>query len=190
MGKHRERLISHPRRITMEENISTKLMLLTLERFDKLANLANVKASLVLPANAVLLVHLVRNSESYFKSLLGTWLSWFAPVSYYCIVGLLAGSVITSIASLLPYLKGGSRASEYCSLLFFGSISELDEEIYLRKVRAITPNGFSDDLGKQIHLLSKGLKKKFELCNWALGFFLSAFLLFAATAILNAIFKP
>lgn len=171
----------------MDKDISLKLMLLNLERIDKYINLANIKASLVLPANAVLLGFLLSGQETYFKILNGTSIYWFTAVSLIATLISIAISILLSILVVIAFLKSGSKPGDYFSLLYFGSICDLELDAYLKKVCNITKESFYDDLGRQIHLLSKELIKKFRLVNWSLGFLFFSFIILVVTIILDVI---
>ena len=66
----------------MENESLKNMLLLTLERIDNCVYLVNVKASLVLPANAVLLGFLLQGYDKYFKFLKGTSIYWFTKLTF------------------------------------------------------------------------------------------------------------
>jgi len=171
----------------MEIVPSTKLMLLNLERIDKYIHLANIKASLVLPANAILLGFLLDNKETYLKILEDTSLSWFTLISYVAVLFSIVISILFSIFVVIAYLKSDSKSGDYYSLLYFGSIGEMELNTFLKKISEITEESFIDDLGRQIYLLSKELKKKFCRVNWSLSFLSFSFILSIVTIILGVI---
>lgn len=76
------------------------------------------------------------------------------------LVGLFSSASIAFVLlSILPFLKSGN-SYEYKSAIFFGSIASQDFK-ELQNGMQVSDSVFEEDLIKQIHTLSKGLKSKF-----------------------------
>lgn len=135
----------------------------TLQRIDTSLQLVTIKASLIIPADAVLL-----------DSILSKVTNGGAPSRYIYLmqVGsavLIFSSLIFSIIAILAFLRkdhGGKNT--YQSLIFFGSIANLKVEDYVKRAEKARPEDLTADILRQIHLLSSVLLKKFRLLNWSL----------------------
>lgn len=77
-------------------------------------------------------------------------------------------SIMLICFAIIPYLRSGNSSKDkYHSLLYFGSVSEFKEEEYASKIKGCSDIEFLEDMGKQICVLAKGLKKKYNLLFWA-----------------------
>lgn len=147
-----------------------KLLQLDLQRLDTYFNLATVKASLIIPANAVLIGLTMGNQEDYSKLLAGTSWSWLTNVTF---IGIMLTAGISTVLSMLvvkAFLRGGETPGGYSSLIYFGSIKKMTVEAFIEKVEAVSEKDFIEDLARQVHLLSNSLTTKFQLTNWSIYF--------------------
>lgn len=171
----------------MEENIKIKLLILTLERIDKNINLANLKASFALPANAVLLGFLIQGHLRFESLLINTFFDWLPNIVHFSTILCILISIIFSIYVIIASLKSRAVHSDYCSMIFFGSIAKMDLDTFSKNVNEITRASFIDDLTRQVHLLSGISSNKFIHVNISMVFLLIAFLLPIITLFLDKI---
>lgn len=83
------------------------------------------------------------------------------------IIGLV--SIAFTIAAVFPYLRtNNSSSKKYHSLVFFGSIAEMEEDDFLKQYGEQKDKKVSKDLAKQIYAVSKGLKVKYGRISWAM----------------------
>lgn len=135
----------------------------TLQRIDTSLQLVTIKASLIIPADAVLLDSILSQvpngpapNRSIYLMQIGSAFLFFS-------------SLIFSIVAILAFLRkdhGGKNT--YQSLIFFGSIANLKVEDYVKRAEKARPEELTADILRQIHLLSSVLLKKFRLLNWSL----------------------
>lgn len=94
----------------------------------------------------------------------------------YLLVALFVISIATVFIvgmAIFPYLKSGnSSKSKYHSNIFFNSIAEFEsDEEYVKSCNNYDEAAQVDDLQRQIHTLSKGLKSKFQKIGIAMYLF-------------------
>jgi hypothetical protein len=83
------------------------------------------------------------------------------------VIGLV--SIGFTIAAVFPYLKtNNSSSKKYHSLVFFRSIADMDEKIFLKQYKNQDDKKVSKDMAKQIYAISKGLKTKYFRISWAI----------------------
>jgi hypothetical protein len=85
---------------------------------------------------------------------------------------LIAAGIVSLVIVLLavyPFLKSGnSSTDQYHSLIYFGSVSAFDTpEKYIEALKKQEEADVYADLSKQIHQLSKALRKKYRQLEWA-----------------------
>lgn len=137
-----------------------------LGRFDSYFSLANIKAALVLPANAVLFGTTIAVYQVTFSNSA----SALTPCMRSLLTAAIVAAVISSVCALvvtLSFLKTGNRAGEYLSLVFFGSIRSMDRDVFTKQFLEATESDLSADVLEQIHLLSDALHTKYLWLNWA-----------------------
>ena len=76
-------------------------------------------------------------------------------------------SIYFIFRSTTPYLESGNRSDDYCSVVYFNSIAEVDCEEYLKKIDNLEDNDLEKDIKRQIHVLSVGLKDKMKGIKYA-----------------------
>ena len=138
-----------------------------LTRFDGYFNLANLKASLIIPSNAVLLgvalsgfSGLIANSGPQPQSIT-------VRIMVSISIGLLLLSSGCALSVVFSFLKPGSRNLDYHSLIFFGSIRKVQRETFIERFDNASESDLSHDALEQIRLLSDALHKKFVWQNAA-----------------------
>ncbi|MFW6028748.1 MAG: Pycsar system effector family protein [Halanaerobiales bacterium] len=79
-------------------------------------------------------------------------------------------SIYFIFKSTIPYLESGNRNGDYCSVIYFNSIAEVDCEEYLSKIDILDDKVLEKDLIRQIHVLSTGLRNKMQGLKYAFNF--------------------
>jgi hypothetical protein len=75
------------------------------------------------------------------------------------------------IVALMPYTKGESvEKKKYKSLFFYGSVANMTETTFCKKIKKYSQVDVLKDLSKQMFLLSKGLNHKFQTLKIAFRF--------------------
>lgn len=106
---------------------------------------------------------------------------------------LILGLLIVSLCSIFlvglavfPYLKSGNSSSKkYHSLMFFNSIAEFDKaDDYCDALKSQKEDDIEKDIKCQIHVLSKGLKRKFRFIAWAMRLFFADLIIVLSITIL------
>jgi hypothetical protein len=140
--------------------------LFLLRRIDNYFQLATFKASLILPADILLMV-LLLSKEKSADFLEGNFLEkTIAIVSLHSILI----SIFFASRAVMAFLKGSRAEKRYQSMIFFGSIAQLPFESFHDEITKIDKNKLSEDIGRQIHLLSKSLTTKFKDINLSIVF--------------------
>jgi hypothetical protein len=171
----------------MSESIKLKTLTISLERLDKLINFATVKASIMLPANAVLITYLLKEHVTFLCLLNKTHIP--ALLFYSFILALLASSlsVIFAVFVIKACLKSGHIHGKYYSLLFFQSIATMEADTYITNIDELTEKDLIQDLARQIHIISEILTSKYRFINWSVWSFLLAFICLTGTILLTTL---
>ena len=140
--------------------IHIELLKNNLSRFDSYFNLANVKASFIIPTNAIF----IGIYSNYLDKVSISTLSKINIILVIICIVLLIISLFSSLLVILAFLKSGNN-SKYKSLLFFGSISEMSKDDFISQVKSTDEAKLETDYLEQIYLLSKSLKEKYSLLN-------------------------
>lgn len=154
------------------------LLEFSISRLDNLFNMANLKASLLLTTNSVIIgallsVYCTNHNEIGKSSLsLAIKLGFFFSLLFSFL------SSFYSILVVVPFLKTLSNDSNKKSLLFFEDISAMKINDYIDGVNTIDKKSFIEDLSIQSHILSAGLSSKYSdlktsarflgVCFWGL----------------------
>lgn len=136
-----------------------------LSRIDFYIDTTNSKASFLIAFNTFILGSIIFGYDTLFKSynILSAFpFSILLHFSAIVIIGGCTASILFTLRSIQPFLKSGNTTEEYHSLLYFGSIKELKPGVYKEKVENLTQDTLDDDLIRQTHVLSTGLKNKFD----------------------------
>ena len=138
-----------------------------LTRFDGYFNLANLKASLIIPSNAVLL-------GVALSGFFGMTTPSGAPPHSVVVRIMVSVSIVLLLIStgcaltvVFSFLKPGSRTLDCHSLIFFGSIRRVQRETFVEKFESASESDMSRDALEQIRLLADALHKKFVWQNAA-----------------------
>lgn len=141
-----------------------------LGRIDSYFQLVTLKASLILPADILLLAILIGGVVGEHQ---GAESSPLDGAALMCVIlGVLAifFSLLFSARATSAFLKSGHEDQAAGSLLFFGSIAQMPLEVFREKTDQKCVGDLSDDLAAQIHLLSESLTRKFQDVNRSIVF--------------------
>ncbi|MEZ9473396.1 Pycsar system effector family protein [Vibrio lentus] len=150
-------------------------------RFDGFFNNSNVKASLLIPANALII---------------GTAISVFMSISEKALISSPERVVLTlaiflsliatffSLKVVFSFLDSGNKMFKYHSMIYFGSISSFSEDDFVERVKNTKEDDIEEDLARQMHVLSRGLTRKFENVNKSVIFTGLSFLSLASLGLL------
>ena len=154
-----------------------------INRFDHFAEGANSKGNFLLAFCGFLFGFIATNFQR-FVEINGS--SFEKLTSILLIITLVLGlsSIILIILAVSPFLKNNNSSKEnYHSLIFFNSIVEMKEKEFTKKVKKQTQKVLLEDLSKQTHIISKGLKSKYSKIKWSLRILIIQ-LIFVLTVIL------
>lgn len=160
------------------------LLSFLLARIDNHFQLVTLKASLILPADVVLLALLISSLGKEVPPGLADEKGWLS-------FGLGLGAVVAIFLSLVfsawatsAFLKSGDSAESRPSLLFFGSIAGMESDDFRRRVEGRSVSNLEVDLATQVHLLSQTLVRKFRYVNRSIFCLLLGIVLAIAQAVL------
>jgi hypothetical protein len=133
-----------------------------INRFDHYIAESNNKSNVILAFNGVLIGAILLKYDVLLKLFESNL--WCLNIAIFSIILLGLISIISiryAFLSIDPFLKSGNVVNKYHSLLFFKSISEMDEEIYIKKIEECTIEDLKNDLARQSYQLAKGLTIKY-----------------------------
>jgi len=138
-----------------------------ISRYDAYFNLANVKASLLVTTNGVLLgVAITAFISLYEKSSHLEWITQIKVLLSLSVLFILLSSY-NSLKVIFSYLKTGNRCADYHSFIFFGSVREIERNTYVEKFGSLSDQELLNDLIEQAHILAVGLSKKYLNLNYS-----------------------
>ena len=142
----------------------------SITRMDGYFNVSNVKASLLITTNAVIMGTSVTSYLSLIDNVSLPSVIPYIKFGLSLTVILAIISTVFSLQVIFSYLKSGSRTLKYHSLIFFGSISQLDEETYIEEFSKASDEDHLNDILRQVYVLSRGLESKFKNVNRSVVF--------------------
>ena len=102
------------------------------------------------------------------------------------IIGILIGVLVCGCLLCFLALKGRIKSKiNYNSMIFFGSISEMDRKDYYDRLSRINEKQSINDIKNQIYINSCICSKKFKLYNLALDCLIIAIFLISLVHIIN-----
>ncbi len=160
---------------------------LILSRIDTYISSVNTKGGLIV-AFCTFLFGSIVSKYSDLKPLIETCerpelITWLIITMF--IISL--SSIFLVGLAVFPYLKSGnSSTKKYHSLMFFNSIAEFETpDEYYKELKGQKIEDLEKDIKFQIHVLSKGLKRKFQFIGWAMRlFFLDLIILLTITILI------
>jgi hypothetical protein len=140
----------------------TELAQFAVNRFDGFFNNSNVKASLLIPANALI----IGTAISIFMTMSEkSSISCSEKIALTLAIFLSLIATFYSLRVVFSFLDSGNKMFKYHSLIYFGSISSFSEDDFVERVKKTKEEDIEEDLARQMHVLSCGLTKKFENVN-------------------------
>ena|GEM_PF-860981 len=140
-----------------------------INRFDILIEATNSKAALTIAFNTFIVSGIILK-----------WKEILPSYNEYQSLVIIGGIFLTiaSVASVLslcftflavkPFLKSHKDTDEYHSNIFFKDIAKYEKPgAYHEKVKTVSADSLEKDLAFQIHILSKGISRKFNLLRTA-----------------------
>jgi len=134
----------------------------TLSRIDFYVNSINTKASFNMAFDTFIIGAIILRYSDIISNFKYPKLQYLVPLILLVIsIGCFL-SIYFVIRATNPYLKSGNEPSSYHSLLFFGSIAEMELDVFINNIKDIDDIRLQDDLVRQVHILSVGLSGKFS----------------------------
>lgn len=161
-------------------------------RYDHYISATNQKAAFILGFCTVLFGVIGSSSDKLISPFEPTpWLHVSVAVLMFAIIASLIVSLWYTLKVVAPFLKTPSEPGGYHSKIFFGDVAAIGSpEKYALLVGALDETSLEEDLGKQTHVLAKGLTAKFNDLNTALRVLvfgtLPIMILYVALRVLNA----
>lgn len=141
-----------------------------IQRFDNNISGANTKGNFLLAFNTFLSGGIIANYDKLIKLIEkpDNYIYLNIVLILLFLVGLFTTGFI--INAVYPFLKSGNSSKDkYHSKIFFLSISEYDnEKIFANEYKKQDNEEVNEDLAKQVYILSKGLKSKYNSLAWAM----------------------
>ncbi|NRR90925.1 hypothetical protein HSX10_05050 [Winogradskyella undariae] len=139
-----------------------------LDRFDHYIEGANSKGNFLLAFSAFIFGFIITSFKTIVEFDNSEDKSWtIGLLIIILIIGLV--SIAFTIAAVFPFLKtNNSSSKKYHSLVFFNSIADMDEEVFLKQYKQQKNKKICKDMAKQIFAISKGLKIKYFRISWAI----------------------
>jgi len=148
--------------------LSQEQLKFIIQRYDNYINGANTKGAFLLAFNTFLCGGLLTNYKE-LTDLVGAPHVDYLKTGIFLLV--LAGiiSLIIVLLAVYPFLSSGNSSQDkYHSLIYFGSVAQLDDpKEYHKAICAQDEAAATEDLARQTYLLSKALFKKFKQLEWA-----------------------
>ncbi len=136
----------------MNETEKIDMLKYNISRFDHYFASVNFKSSFLVLGNITILGFVLSNRAHMNHYV------------FYIIVLLIASSLIAVLLAIKPYLK---QYDGRTSVLFFNDIANISDNEYREKVSTLLKSEYIQDLEEQVHVLAKGLKRKFLYLNIA-----------------------
>lgn len=148
--------------------VNTEQLKFIMQRFDTYISGANTKGAFLLAFNTFLCGGLLTNYAT-LTGLVGSALATYLKVGIFLLIAAGIVSLVIVLLAVYPFLKSGNSSTDkYHSLIYFGSVSAFDTpEKYIEALKKQEEADVYADLSKQIHQLSKALRKKYRQLEWA-----------------------
>lgn len=160
---------------------------LILQRIDTYINSVNTKGALIVAFNTFICGSIVAKYSDLNCLIEHNQYAWLIHICLILLTLISLVSVFFVGLAVYPFLKSGNSSTEkYHSHIFFNSISEFKtKEKFLKSCESYTVESSLEDLKRQIYILAKGLKKKFNYIGWSMILFvLNLTILFTLTLLL------
>lgn len=155
---------------TMDKNDKIENLRYTLSRFDHYNEGANSKGNFILAYSVFLLGFAVANFEE-IRAINNEAYPQLTLILLIALVVFVLISIGFAISAVFPFLKNNNSSSKkYHSLIFFNSISEMQESEFMEKVKSQKTKDVIKDMSRQAHVVALGLKYKYKKLGWSLRF--------------------
>jgi len=134
----------------------------TISRIDFYINSINSKASFYIAFNTFIIGAIILRYSDIVSKFSYPKIQYIIPLILLIIAIGCFLSIYFVIMAVTPYLKSGNQPSSYHSLLFFGSIAEMELDVFMNNIKDSDDTKLQDDLARQVHVLSVGLSSKFK----------------------------
>jgi|GEM_PF-6159103 len=146
----------------------------------------NAKCSIILAFNSLIIGALLFKFDEivkiYNQNLCFEEISIFLLV----LIGLLSPiSIIFAFRGINPLLKSGEEGSKYRSMIFFGSVSKMQLQEYMKKINSVTDAEIIEDLIRQAKVLADSLAQKMNDMRKAIQFLYGILFLIMALVVLK-----
>lgn len=140
-----------------------------IKRIDFYINTVNAKGAFLIAFNTFVLGSILIKHQEIIESFTSPKVKGVVPFLFIiAFVGVLV-SLIYVFKAVGAFLKSGNQAGGYQSLMYYGSVKEMDLATYQQAVQGLTSQTLLDDYVRQTHLLSGALSTKFENLNKGIG---------------------
>lgn len=143
--------------------LQKEMLINTLKRIDDAVNSVNSKSNFLISFNTFIIGTIILKNKDIINSFDYPKFKYLLPFLLFIILLGCGYSLLKIFEAVNPFLESGNKPSVYHSLIYFGSIANLDSDTFKSQVLKATNESYVDDLSYQIHLLAKGVNKK-NLC--------------------------
>ncbi|SDM20450.1 Pycsar system effector family protein [Halarsenatibacter silvermanii] len=161
-----------------------------LNRFDHYIKSTNNKAAFIIAFNTFVLSSLILRATqilNLFKS--NDFMKIIVISAFFAIIIGVFNSLKNVFKAVMPYLKSGYETEDNNSLLFFGSIADMNKKEFINKINEVSHKEMNEDFIIQIHTLAKALNMKYKYIRkslfWIRKFVLIPLLLILFLAVLS-----
>ncbi len=137
------------------------LLLKKILRYDFYLNSVNIKASVIITWNGILIGGILLKYYDLIQLFhQPAWASYVASTLFVVLGVLSTISICFAFLVIFPFLDSGRKKFNSPSLFFFGDVSALCFEEYLKKEKEGSSDEIMADLASQAHILARGLYGK------------------------------
>jgi hypothetical protein len=136
----------------LTETAKVDMLKYNISRYDHYFASVNFKSSFLVLGNITILGFVLSNRTHIHDYI------------FYALVLLIASSLITVLLAIKPYLK---RYEGKASVVFFNDIANISIDSYRKNMNKLLQSEYIKDLEEQVHVLAKGLTRKFLYLNIA-----------------------
>lgn len=143
-----------------ENEIKIKLLKTNIERFDQYISTTNVKASIILAFNSIIIGSIFLKYNVFIRLYENPTWGLYISLILIILLGISSTlSIIFAFRVINPFLESGHEDS-YQSLLFFKSIAEMKKDTYKEMIKNTNFGSYLEDLEKQSYQLAVGMTRK------------------------------
>lgn len=166
----------------MEDHYKRSIFLF--DRFDKYFAAVNTKGTVYLTINTffigAFLTNLNKLNDGFnITEVTALFIGIFLTL---CFV-----SIVLALLAINPFLGDGIKYGQQQSILYYGSISKYDRQLFHKKMSEIEEHELKEDISTQLHCLSIALTTKYQKLSWAGRLILCEFILLIPITIILSI---